>query len=349
MRIALTLVTFSDTPALAHKRQKLRNDLAEGDVEYVDVEDPPSPPPASQLVPRSATIKFSDLTRKLAQGKGGGGPNSVIAHRKQQDRLISHIFKENDFSWLHLKPDHSARPVWISPEDGHIILEAFSPIAEQAQDFLVAISEPVSRYANISFCHTDVHIRIRLESDLRSFTSTNSRLIHSMPPYRSVCRQRTSSKSVPLPSRADTQTKVGATQVLNRMSKVPVPDSITNFIRERTLSYGKVKLVLKHNKYYVESSHPETLQTLLKDDVIRSARVHTQAVDNSIKAATFTTGKVPVKGALIIPGTKQGDKKKTDTAGGASSTPGANGTTDTDLFTSVVGVDAGNVFGPLYL
>jgi DNA excision repair protein ERCC-3 len=31
------------------------------------------------------------------------------------------------------------------PQDGHIILEAFSPIAEQAQDFLVAISEPVSR------------------------------------------------------------------------------------------------------------------------------------------------------------------------------------------------------------
>ena len=143
--------------------------------------------------------------------------------------------------------------------------------------------------------------------------------------------------------------KAGIIQVLNRMSKVPVPDSITNFIRERTLSYGKVKLVLKHNKYYVESSHPETLQALLKDDVIRSARVHTQAVDNSIKAATFTTGKVPAKGALIIPGTKQGDKKKTDTASGASSTPGVNGATDADLFTSVVGVDAGKVFCPLYL
>ena len=140
------------------------------------------------------------------------------------------------------------------------------------------------------------------------------------------------------------ETEVSATQVLNRMSKVPVPDSITNFIRERTLSYGKVKLVLKHNKYYVESGHPETLQTLLKDDVIRSARVHTQAVDNSIKAATFTTGKVPAKGPLLVPGTKQGDKKKTDAAiGGPSTTQGANGTTDADLFTSVVGVDTGKV------
>ena len=140
--------------------------------------------------------------------------------------------------------------------------------------------------------------------------------------------------------------KAGVIQVLNRMSKVPVPESITNFIRERTLSYGKVKLVLKHNKYYVESSHPETLQALLKDDVIRSARVHTQAVDNSIKAATFTAGKAPAKGALAIPGTKQGDKKKADNGSGASSTPGVNGATDADLFTSVVGVDAGKVFWP---
>lgn len=333
-------------PLLSHKRQKLGDDPVEGDVEYVDVEDPPSPPSASQLVPRSATIKFSALTRKLAQGKKDGEPSSVIVHRKQQDRLISHIFKESDFSWLHLKPDHSARPIWISPEDGHIILEAFSPIAEQAQDFLVAISEPVSRCANPFFGHIDVHIRIRLESDLRSSTSTSSRLTRSMLPCQSVCRQRTSSKSVS-PSYGLTETKAGTTQVLNRMSKVPVPESITNFIRERTLSYGKVKLVLKHNKYYVESSHPETLQILLKDDVIRSARVHTQAVDNSIKAATFTTGKVPAKGPLLIPGTKQGDKKKPDTTGGTSSTPGVNGATDADLFTSVVGVDTGKVFGVL--
>ena len=84
-------------------------------------------------------------------------------------------------------------------------------------------------------------------------------------------------------------------QVLNRMSKVRVPESITNFIRKRTLSYDKVRLALKHNKYYVESSHPETLRTLLKDDIIRSARVHTRTVDNSAEAATFTTGKVPAR------------------------------------------------------
>lgn len=199
-RIAPTLIVCADTLALPHKRQKLANDLTEGDVEYLNIEDPPSPPPASQLVPKGGTIKFSALKSRLAQGKKDKDQGSVTAHRKQQDRLISHIFKESDFSWLHLKPDHSARPIWISPEDGHIILEAFSPIAEQAQDFLVAISEPVSRYANTSFCYTDVHIRIRLESDPRSFMNTSLRLIRSTPPYQSVCRRRTSSKSASLPS-----------------------------------------------------------------------------------------------------------------------------------------------------
>lgn len=119
----------------------------------MDVEDDASYQEDTSLVPRGATINFSALTRKLAQSKQPGGSNdleegsSVDTHHRQADSLVSHIFMEQDFSWLHLKPDHASRPLWISPEDGHIILEAFSPIAEQAQDFLVAISEPVSRYA----------------------------------------------------------------------------------------------------------------------------------------------------------------------------------------------------------
>ena len=106
-------------------------------------------------MPRGATINFSALTRKLAEAKRAKENNianlsPLEAHRRQQDNLVSHIFMDQDFSWLHLKPDHASRPLWISPEDGHIILEAFSPIAEQAQDFLVAISEPVSRYVFLS-------------------------------------------------------------------------------------------------------------------------------------------------------------------------------------------------------
>ncbi|KAI0279283.1 DNA helicase [Russula aff. rugulosa BPL654] len=223
--------------------------------------------------------------RRMSGGDGTDGRPSLPPHRRLQDSLVSHIFMDQDFSWLHLKPDHASRPLWISPE-GHIILEAFSPIAEQAQDFLVAISEPVSRP---SFIHE-----------------------YKLTPYSLYA-----AVSVGL------QTE-DIIDVLNRLSKVPVPEQITNLIRERTLSYGKVKLVLKHNKYYVESSHPETLQVLLKDKTIRDARVVSQASDAN-KITTFTTAKAPVKGSIVIPA-----------AAGASA--GASGT-DGDLFTSVVGVE----------
>jgi DNA excision repair protein ERCC-3 len=81
----------------------------------------------------------------LATRKDDDDDTNPVGPRRPQTQLVSNIFHENDFSWMHLKQDHSSRPLWISPDDAHIILEAFSPIAEQAQDFLTAISEPVSR------------------------------------------------------------------------------------------------------------------------------------------------------------------------------------------------------------
>ncbi|KAF9490774.1 DNA repair helicase rad25 [Pleurotus eryngii] len=291
---------------VSYPAKRARSSKGQGDFLDIDDEDdviPPSPPEEQGLVPRGATINFSALTRKLAEAKrmvdnSVGGP-SIDAHRRQQDALISHIFMDQDFSWLHLKPDHSSRPLWISPEDGHIILEAFSPIAEQAQDFLTAISEPVSRPA---FIH---------EYKLTSYSL-----------YAAV--------SVGL------QTE-DIIEVLNRLSKVPVPESIISFIRERTLSYGKVKLVLKHNRYFIESSHPETLQLLLKDRVIRDARIVTPQADNSIMASTFTTSKAPVKGGLVIPGSREADKRKNDQQNGKPALSSAS--KDAEIFTSVVGVD----------
>ncbi|KAJ7056607.1 P-loop containing nucleoside triphosphate hydrolase protein [Mycena amicta] len=286
------------------KRPRTDDDQEDIAIDYNEEDAIPPSPPDTGLVPRGATINFSALTRKLASTRRTdsepAGLSSLDRHRRQQDSFISHIFMDQDFSWLHLKPDHASRPLWISPDDGHIILEAFSPIAEQAQDFLTAISEPVSRPA---FIH---------EYKLTSYSL-----------YAAV--------SVGL------QTE-DIIEVLNRLSKVPVPDSITSFIRERTLSYGKVKLVLKHNKYFVESSHPETLQILLKDRVIREARVISQQMDNSIKANTFTTSKAPTKGNLVIPGTsKEADKKKDD------GKPSGTGPTDSDIFTSVVGVEGDEI------
>ena len=145
----ITIVHTLAGPSQPAKRQRTDDD----EFQLADEDDviPPSPPDTA-YVPRSATINLSALTRKLAETKRSKDDelvptmSSFDAHRRRQGNLISHIFMDQDFSWLHLKPDHSSRPLWISPEDGHIILEAFSPIAEQAQDFLTAIAEPVSRY-----------------------------------------------------------------------------------------------------------------------------------------------------------------------------------------------------------
>lgn len=60
-----------------------------------------------------------------------------------EDDLLSSMFPV-DLSDFYLKPDHGARPLWID-EGGTIILEAFAPFAEHAQDFLTAVAEPVSR------------------------------------------------------------------------------------------------------------------------------------------------------------------------------------------------------------
>ena len=49
---------------------------------------------------------------------------------------------------MDLRPDHSNRPLWVAP-NGHIFLEAFSPVYRHAHDFLIAISEPVCRPEHI--------------------------------------------------------------------------------------------------------------------------------------------------------------------------------------------------------
>ena len=141
--------------------------------------------------------------------------------------VVSHLFEGEgkDCTDLPLKKDHSARPLWIAP-DGHIYLEAFSAIVEQAQDFLVAISEPVSR-------PTYIHE-------------------YKLTPYSLYA-----AVSVGL----ETEDIVA---VLDRLCKTPLPAGIQEYIRQNTRSYGKVKLVLKHNHYYIESAYPDILQMLLK-------------------------------------------------------------------------------------
>ncbi|KGU21874.1 DNA repair helicase RAD25 [Candida albicans P57055] len=199
---------------------------------------------------------------------------------------VSKNFGKGDFSYLKLKPDHFSRPIWISPNDGRIILESFSPLAEQAQDFLITIAEPISRPSHI----------------------------HE---YRITAYSLYAAVSVGL----ETDDIIS---VLNRLSKVPVAESIINFIKAATVSYGKVKLVLKHNRYFVESTQADILQMLLKDPVIGPLRI--QSSENILTSnGLITSASEPSN--IVIPGTKKNDSTKED--------PANNGAED--IFASVVG------------
>jgi DNA excision repair protein ERCC-3 len=139
-----------------------------------------------------------------------------------------------DFSDLPLKPDHIQRPCWTCP-DGNIYLEAFHDLYTQAYDFLVAISEPVARP---EFIHH-----------------------YKLTPYSLYAAVATN---------IETESII---TVLERLSKNGLPPQVKKFVRDCTSKYGKAKLVLKHNKFYVESEYPMVLRELLRDPTIAQARV----------------------------------------------------------------------------
>ncbi|PKI50940.1 hypothetical protein CRG98_028670, partial [Punica granatum] len=156
--------------------------------------------------------------------------------------------KKKDFSKLELKPDHANRPLWACA-DGRIFLETFSPLYKQAYDFLIAIAEPVCR-----------------PESMHEYNLTP----HSL--YAAV--------SVGL----ETETII---TVLSKLSKTKLPKEMIDFIHASTANYGKVKLVLKKNRYFIESPFPEVLKKLLRDEVISRARITSEAAG----AEGFTVGK----------------------------------------------------------
>lgn len=217
------------------------------------------------------------------------------SHNFQRDS-VSKIFGNHDYTWLPLKQDHESRPLWIT-EDGHIILEGFSPIAEKAIDFLITIAEPVSRY-DLDGLSSDALERCEYSFIPAQVTNTIIRF-ESRPSHIHEYRLTPYSLYAAVSVGLETEDII---EVLSRLSKVPVPESILGLIRDCTLSYGKVKLVLKHNRYFVESSHPEMLQKLLRDQVIREARV---VGDDDANSGGLITGKAPNAKDLTIPGIKK--------------------------------------------
>ncbi|XP_046389891.1 general transcription and DNA repair factor IIH helicase subunit XPB [Ischnura elegans] len=172
-------------------------------------------------------------------GEGGDGEGIPDAAKKNveadENAAVEDEYGAKDYrALMQLKLDHSSRPLWVAP-NGHIFLESFSPVYKHAHDFLIAISEPVCRPEHIhEYKLTAYSLYAAVSVGLQT---------HDIIDY------------------------------LKRLSKTSIPDGIVEFIKLCTLSYGKVKLVLKHNRYFVESPFPEVLQKLLKDPVIQECRL----------------------------------------------------------------------------
>jgi len=177
-----------------------------------------------------------DDNDSLDATESDGVPGAASKNAETNDEQVNtDEYGAKDYrAQMQLRPDHGNRPLWVAP-NGHVFLESFSPVYKHAHDFLIAISEPVCRPEHIH------------EYKLTAYSL-----------YAAV--------SVGLQTH-------DIVEYLKRLSKTSIPEGILEFIRLCTLSYGKVKLVLKHNKYFIESPHPEVLQKLLKDPVIQKCRL----------------------------------------------------------------------------
>ncbi|CAL1603642.1 unnamed protein product [Knipowitschia caucasica] len=210
---------------------------------------------------------------------GGSEPQEAVpaAAGKQVDESGTKVdeYGAKDYrSEMLLKNDHSSRPLWVAP-DGHIFLEAFSPVYKYAQDFLVAIAEPVCR-------PNHVH-----EYKLTAYSL-----------YAAVSVGLQTSDIV---------------EYLQKLSKTSVPDGIIQFIKLCTVSYGKVKLVLKHNRYFVESAFPDVIQRLLQDNVIRECRLR-----NADGGDTELITEVIHSKSAILKTLEKGEASSSQTADGST-------------------------------
>lgn len=183
------------------------------------------------------------------------------------------IFGEKDFSWLSLKSDHDNRPLWIDPnvsmgskKGPKITLESFSPLSAQATDLLTTIAEPQSRPSYIhEYRFTEHSLYAALSVGLRG---------------EDIIR------------------------ALEKLSKTPVPQSVIDFINRHTKTYGKVRMVLRNNKFYVESDERPIIDMLLRDPVIGPCK----AAGTDVQVGRIQTKATVIQGTSNAKGMKQAEQ-----------------------------------------
>ena len=148
----------------------------------------------------------------------------------------SHSIFDNayrQFEDLNLSTDFSKRPLYVCP-DGHIFLETFSPFYKPAYDFVISIAEPISRPKYIQ------------EYQISTYSL-----------YSAVSIGLTADEIL---------------YVLSLFSKVEIDENLKCLIKSTIEMVGKVKLILKNKRYFVQSTDIVLLQYLARK--FNEFRVH---------------------------------------------------------------------------
>lgn len=150
-------------------------------------------------------------------------------------------------SSMKLKVDNAVRPAIVCPT-GYIYLDMNSIFSRPASDFLVTVAEPVSRPENI-----------------HEFQITVFSLYAAIGVGMSVD---------------------DILRNLNKFSKNDIPEVLERLLRMHGSAFGRVKLVLRDNRYYLEASTREDLEYMLSNPSIAEARIRnstsTRQVSNFI-------------------------------------------------------------------
>lgn len=151
---------------------------------------------------------------------------------------------DGDNSSLEIKQDGFMRPLWVA-SNGRITMEAFGPLYDQAKEFLLVVAEPLSRL-----------------SHFHEYRITEFSL------YAAI--------SVGL-------TADGIIRTLDILSKTPIPENLKLFINLNCTTYGKVKLVLRENKYFMECES-DIMNILVSDSIIKQNLVGSpsEVIDYSV-------------------------------------------------------------------
>ncbi|EDL42377.1 DNA repair helicase, putative [Plasmodium vivax] len=190
--------------------------------------------------------------KKMGEGEDGEFPQNVKSKLKEyyemrfDKKVINLPFSTDsiniqqrgfhDYSKdMKLKKNHMNKPLWIC-SDGFIYLEMFNSCSKQASDFLITIAEPICRPELIHEFQLTI---FSLYAAISVGITLDELLVN-----------------------------------LDKFSKNFLPNELVQNITKSAESFGKAKLVLRENKYYIEATNKSELDYLLKNSIIKNARLY---------------------------------------------------------------------------